>query len=200
MTPTEILQRPLTVDEVEVRPGPGGRKLTYVAHHTVVERLIEAFGGQYFWEIQDVTLLDASKGRFMVQGKLTSALGAVCGVAIAEDSRDLDKAVKSADTDALKRAARLLGVGLELYDPKCPLHDQVKGGKNQAPNRRGSTGLASDAQVSKIFGVAREKNLSRDKLLAGCKRDYRTTPEKLTRAEASEMIEKLMKMKVQANV
>ena len=115
-----ILCRPFTAEECSTRPGAGGRTLTYVDQLHVIQRLNEAFGiGGWSWTA--ASSIDHDK--VLVQGHLSIDNGPQhFGCSIEPLKNDAEKAVKTADTDALKRAARLFGVGLHLYDKTDPVH------------------------------------------------------------------------------
>ena len=100
------------------RQGQGGKTLTYIPTFAVVQRLNEACDAWSF-EVVEHQILD---DEIIVVAKLTAdgvAKMAFGGSAITRD-RDgkpvsLADDAKSAGSDALKKAASLLGVGLELY-------------------------------------------------------------------------------------
>jgi len=168
----EILQRPFTGAECEQRKGPGGRMLTYVSHHAVVARLMEACGGPggFNWVIDSVQMTEKM---VCVTGTLiVSIAGEQCrnsGTSIEPLSGDLEKAVKTADTDALKRAARLFGVGLHLYDKSDDIHAQMGGGGRRVSGRaapRASMGVGSgkagptEGQKRFLYVLAEKNNMS----------------------------------------
>lgn len=107
---------------VKSRPKGGGR-LSYIPGERIIERLLDVLGpGGWSWEILAVELMPDGA---LVRGRLSVLGGSVDGVDYHEFSRAkggdslapeaMANAVKSADTGALVRAARLLGVGLELW-------------------------------------------------------------------------------------
>lgn len=112
------LRTPFTADQVKQREGPGGRKLDYVAIETVLERMLSEAPG-YSWTIHatDVRMTVDGKrhmaivtGSFLVDGAIAFGVGAMVHA-------DLDMAVKSANSEAMKNAAKNgFGVGLELWD------------------------------------------------------------------------------------
>ena len=126
-----VLVRPFSPAECSLRAGPGGRKLTYVDQYHVICRLNEAFGvGGWSWQITSVTVAGE---RVVVVGRLSASSGqSHDGCSIEPVGKDAEKAVKTCDTDALKRAARLFGVGLHLYNGADPIHSQVTRGRGGA--------------------------------------------------------------------
>lgn len=105
---------------IKQREGGRGKKLDYVEGHTIIHRLIDATGNQF-----DVRILNIDEKRM---GESTLVLATVeltipglgtrqhMGVQMVHD-RGGEDLVKGAITDALKKAATLFGVGLDLYGP-----------------------------------------------------------------------------------
>jgi hypothetical protein len=117
----EALRKKFPAEKVKQRPG-AGQKLDYVAGETVIERLIEATADQpqgYAWQA-GVTFVNRDESgdswNVVVAGQLL--IDGDCGTGVgAMSNKDLDMAVKSANTEALKNAAKNgFGVGLELWD------------------------------------------------------------------------------------
>lgn len=165
----ETLQRPFTAAECESRQGPGGRALTYVSHFSVVNRLIEACGGPggFGWRITSVQITD---GMVCVTGDLSVIIaGDTCinsGTSIEPLQGDIEKAIKTCDTDAMKRAARLFGVGLHLYDKSDSIHGDMRGGGSSRPAPRQSMGVGSgkagptDGQRKFLYVLSKQNNMS----------------------------------------
>ena len=114
----DILLREFTPAEIETRKGAKGLSLDYIDHWRVIDRLIEAVGiGNFQWKVTSVVVAD---GMVTVAGDLTLWVHErwVTNSGVSTEALkgyDLEKCTKTADTDALKRAARLFGVGLHLY-------------------------------------------------------------------------------------
>tara|TARA_R110002167_G_scaffold58769_2_gene166479 strand:+ start:3443 stop:4060 length:618 start_codon:yes stop_codon:yes gene_type:complete len=155
-----ILRREFTPAECEERKGPGGFTLTYVAHFAVIDRLIEAVGiGNFQWKISSVLVAD---NMVTVAGDLTLWVDErwVTNSGVSTEAlkgNDLEKSTKTADTDALKRAARLFGVGLHLY---------CKGGGKPAAKKSmgvsGGTGGPTEPQKRKLYVLAGKQDMSPD--------------------------------------
>lgn len=118
----EALRKRFPADQVKQRVGAGSMKLDYVAGETVINRLIEATQDEdsgYAWQSRIVMVeLQADgknwvavvEGTLLIQGDAGSGVGAM-------KNPDVDMAVKSANTEALKNAAKNgFGVGIELWD------------------------------------------------------------------------------------
>lgn len=139
---------------VKERKGAGNMTLSYVDQHYVISRLIEVFGATGFdTETKDLTLIceDEIDGKWNVAYRSTVKLTATVdnwntvskegsGYGSGRDrSRGAahESALKEAETDALKRAARLLGnsLGLALYEKE---QSGVVDEPGTAPKTKGS--------------------------------------------------------------
>ena len=114
----DVLTKPFRKDQLKQREGQRGKVLTYVDVAAVIERLNEACESWSF----EVMKHEIQDGEAIVLGKLTAdgvvkmtfggsnitvdRVGSI--VSLADD-------LKAAASDALKKAASMLGVGLELY-------------------------------------------------------------------------------------
>lgn len=109
------LREPFTADDVKQRQGPGGKALDYVAIETVLGRLLEVTP-LYSWNASaDVRLTPDTKYLAIVQGSLSVGDKTATGVG-AMIHGDPDMAVKSANSEAMKNAAKNgFGVALELW-------------------------------------------------------------------------------------
>ena len=129
----EALSRPFTQELIKYREGQKKKQLAYVETVNYVERLNEAFDYKWNWEIisENVTEYEAyCKGRLTVEidgqvvikeayggkdltmvdtyDKQTRQVTGKKPFSIADD-------LKSASSDALKKASSSLGIGLHLY-------------------------------------------------------------------------------------
>lgn len=104
------LREPFPVEDVKQRPGGGG-KLDYVAIETVLARLLDV-APDFSWEGKLEAFTD---GIAVVSGQLTIGDKTAFGVG-AMKNPDADMAVKSANSEAIKNAAKNgFGVSLELW-------------------------------------------------------------------------------------
>jgi hypothetical protein len=187
----EILTRPFAPEQIKQRPGQHGKTLSYVDISAVIERLNEAFDHRWDFEVVSHQVRDTE---VVVLGKITA--DGVTKAAFGGSSITLDKEgevvsladdLKAAASDALKKCASLLGVGLEMYGRQPA---------EQKPGNGHATPPAGDRLTSKqlatIHGVARREGVTRDELLglvAG--KTGKDRIEALTRAEASGIIDAL---------
>jgi hypothetical protein len=96
---------------VKQRPG-GGKQLDYIPIETTLERLLTV-APDYSWQGQLESFVD---GVAIVSGHLTIAGKSAFGIG-AMKGPDADMSVKSANSEAMKNAAKNgFGVALELWD------------------------------------------------------------------------------------
>jgi len=192
----DILCRPFAPEQVKTRQGQNGKTLSYVETHAVIVRLNEGCDSWGF-EIVEHHVMD---DEVVVVGRLTA--DGVVKMAFGGSSITRDKAtrsavsiaddLKAAGSDALKKAASLLGVGLELYGGQ-------QGREQKAGNGNGARSAPSDLndrltsrQLSAIHGVARREGITRDELTGLLMaRTGKERAEILTRAEASTILDAL---------
>lgn len=129
-----------------------GITLTYIGIDATIRRLNEVLGSD--WSTRGTsTLTDLGEGKFLatvelyldatVDGKQKSAFGVG-----ADSGKDVDKALKTALAEALKKAAHQYGVALYLWDPA---------GRKRA-ERAKSLASGSEAALKKeVFAIARER-------------------------------------------
>jgi hypothetical protein len=126
------LSEPFSQSAIKCRKGPGGKTFSYVETHTVIHRLNDV-AGVWDWEIKDVTWA----GEVMiVVGRLTiPLLGARCGTGVQKITEGGGEDLfKGAQSDALKNAAKLFGVAIQLYGPDY--EDEGNHGVAAAPAAR----------------------------------------------------------------
>lgn len=116
----EILERPFNKEQIKQRKGNFGDIIDYVETHAVIQRLNDAFDGQWSFEVLTQER-DSSQvivlGRLSAEGVSKSQFG--CS-SITTNSKtgeviSLGDDYKAAASDALKKCASLFGVGLHLY-------------------------------------------------------------------------------------
>jgi hypothetical protein len=201
----EILRRPFPPELIKQREGQEGKMLSYLETHVVIERLNDGCDAWSFEVVQH----QVYKLEVVVVGKLTAdgvikmAFG---GSAItfthAGKVASLADDLKAAASDALKKCASLLGVGLELYARKSTATRQANGSSSENAGRaspRPSPGAgpagdtATEKQLSAISGICRRKNVSRAHLVALIEqRTGKHQLRELTRREASALLSELV--------
>jgi len=203
-----LLEKPFESIHVKQRQGSFGNTLDYVEGHAVVARLNEAFEANWTFELTDHWILKETD-EVLVLGKLTAegitkmAFGSM-QISKNEDTKaiiSLGDDLKAASTDALKKAASLLGVGLYLYsNPKDkagekPPKDQNKGGngeKKDGVNKPGNGGNGgtrlTHKQLSAIFAIGKFKGFKNKDLKEKALTMFNKNLDFLTKAEASTFI------------
>ncbi|HUP27486.1 MAG TPA: Rad52/Rad22 family DNA repair protein [Chloroflexia bacterium] len=206
-----LLQR-TPKSEIKMRPGRGGMQFSYVEHGYVTERLNLVFGFNWDFEVVDKQMLEEE---VIVEANLTvrtpggqtivktqfggaeikrHASGAKNGkpLSIADD-------YKAAASDALKKCASLLGVGLDLYgrdrvDDVEPASEQEDGKPARGkvmPLGAQQPGLCTKAQIAAIAEAATRQGMTRQKL---CARLNVSDLSELTEARAQRVLERLREM------
>ncbi len=199
----DVLRRPFPPEQVKQRQGQGGRTLSYVETRAVIARLNEGLDAWSF-EIVRHEILDDEVvvvGRLTADGIIKMSFG---GSALTRD-RDgrcvsIADDLKAAGSDALKKAASLLGVGLELYGgaveksaaPKSALPDREDQRGRDAVRRLEPGERLTQRQLAAIHGAARRKNMPRGGLERFVHdRTGKHGAEFLSRREASDLISEL---------
>lgn len=125
----DLLRKPFDASLHKRRKGPDGRELVYVDVATVIARLNEACE-QWDFHVDRYELLEEEVvvvGRLVSEGCIKVAFG---GSRITRDRSGMQVSLaddlKAAASDALKKAATLLGVGLELYGLASSKQDTVQ--------------------------------------------------------------------------
>lgn len=138
----ELLQKPFEPAQIKQRKGRNGM-LDYVEGHTVIARLNDAFDGNWSFEIIRHDIFE-ERDEILVLGKLSADGVVKMQFGASQITRDketkqiisLGDDLKAAGTDALKKCATFLGVGLHLYGERTASPATAQGGHG----RRGPTG------------------------------------------------------------
>lgn len=220
--PLEVLEAPFPDDLVKSRPGAFGNSLSYIEGHTVIARLNEAFEGNWSFTIESHQILDEE---VLVCGKFRADVAGIVKMAFGSSSITRDKRtgspvnmgddLKAAATDALKKAATLLGVGLYLYgtdslkatpgdersfeeELRRPAPSSGNGQRRTSRTPEGNhsqgngQGRITNKQISAIFAIARDRGMSNADVRSLCRELCNRTVDYLSKAEASRVIEHLL--------
>ena len=200
----QLLEQPFSQEEIKQRDGSFGQTLNYVSGFTVIERLNQAFESLWSFEIVSHEI---HENEVIVIGKLSaeSIIKTQFGSSRITKARETGEIVsladdlKSAATDAIKKCASLLGVGLHLYADKVPSRsaetaDQKGNGGNnsQSGNGGNGNGRLSAKQHSFLMKLSNEKGLTRKELNDQCVEAYGSVVDYLNRNDASSMIENML--------
>ena len=209
--------------EIKLRQGRGGMQFSYVEHGYVTERLNLVFGFNWDFEIVDKQILEdeviveakltvrTPKGQTIVKTQFGGAeikrhaSGPRSGrpLSIADD-------YKAAGSDALKKCASLLGIGLDLYGrdrvdeepPAVPVavepghsarppQPQKGSAGNVTPLHTPAPGLCSHAHVEEIKKLSKQCGMSLDEL---CSTLGVSVLSELTEARAVRVIKRLREL------
>ncbi len=192
----EVLERKFKKEDIKSRKGGFGKMLDYVEGHKVLQRLNEAFDGDYSIEIMtplDKAVIDGKHvivhARITVfqDGKANVIRDGIGGKTIT--NADLPSIYKAACTDAIKKAATTLGVALDLYgtDEKDDDDKEDKVIEKEVQNLP-----IQEGQKKAIETLVRSKKMDMKVLLAENKIDDLS---KLTETQAKVIIENLQRAK-----
>ena len=220
-----LLEEPFSAHQIRQREGPFGILLDYIEGHAVIQRLNDAFEGGWSFEIvrheihedlDEVIVLGCLSADGIIKTQFGSA-----SISRARESGSpicLGDDLKSAATDALKKCATLLGVGLHLYrrdpnanDPKPDKHQRAlpqPREENSAPSgkrpEKDSPGVPpqriSSRQQRYLQTLIREHDLSPEAIDALCIKRFGTIMDELSRPDASALIAQLKANKTLAAV
>lgn len=154
-----ILEQRTPTDAIRYRQGRGGGKdLAYVSHAWVTRVLNEAFGFRWSWDVTDTMIMPdlLDPHEVIVRGRLTVTTPDG-GTVVKEQfgSTDVKRYknggvislgddLKAASSDALKKAASLLGVALDLYGAS---DDPLPGEKPATRPAGGATKAAGERKA-----------------------------------------------------
>jgi hypothetical protein len=150
----ELLEKPFEKEQIKQRKGNFGDTIDYVEAHAIIQRLNDAFDGQWGFEV----LTQENNGnQVMVLGKLTaegvskSQFG--CS-SITTNSKtgeiiSLGDDWKASASDSLKKCASLFGIGLHLYgagkEEQRPGQQEQKGkGMSEKSQPKGGTTITKE--------------------------------------------------------
>ena len=202
----ELLEKPFLPEQIKQRQGNFGQTLDYVEGHAVIQRLNDAFDGKWDFEILENQILE-DKDEVIVMGRLTTdgTVKTQFGSSKVTRAKETGEIVSLADdlkaaaTDALKKAATLLGIGLHLYNSrggsdKPGQHqsaDNSGGHRNNAHGGEGN-GRLSSKQHTYILDLISKRGMTRKELNSKCVEKYGVVLDYLTRTDASNLINELL--------
>ena len=213
----EILEKPFDQTQIKQREGNFGKMLDYIEGHAVIQRLNDAFDADWSFSIvrhdihketDEVIVLGELKAGSIVKcqfgsSRITRARESGEVVSLADD-------LKAAATDALKKAATLLGVGLHLYRGASAesanqagkrqndryLRNGGNGGIGSSYNRNNGRGKGggrlSSKQYQYMLKLVEERGQNKADLDRQCKEMFGSVAQYLSKADASVVIEQLL--------
>ena len=187
----DLLTLPFPPDQLKTRPGQHGKTLTYVDVAAVIERLNAVSDFEWSFEVVRHEILENEVvvlGKLTIDGVTKMAFG---GSAITRDSSGKDVSVgddlKAAASDAIKKAASLFGIGLEVYGGAANAPASAPRGGPPEPLDR-----ITSRQLAAIHAAARRRGMALPELA-----DMLTTKtgkaaaQFLTKKEASSVLDEL---------
>ena len=220
----DILEASFSPEMIKQREGIHGQMLDYVEGWAVIERLNQAFESDWTFEVEQHEILDEEVlvlGRFRADGIVKMQFGSNAITRAEETGKPISIGddLKGAATDALKKCASLLGVGLQLYngdnrtshgesgengesrETVSPIPEQATAPANQGAGHRVGTGTPgkgngdarlTNKQLNFLNRICRDRRMSKKELAALAKETFGVQPEYLTRKQASELIDQLL--------
>jgi hypothetical protein len=174
----ELLEKPFGKEQIKQRKGNFGDMIDYVETHAVIQRLNDAYEGQWSFEIMTQ---ETTNTEVIVSGKLTA--DGVSKTQFGSNKISLSKAGeiisvgddwKAAASDCLKKCASLFGVGLHLYgaEKKEQPSDQTGKGMSEKSQPKGGTAITKEqlAQIKELrtkIGWTPEKVQEHSKTMFG---------------------------------
>jgi hypothetical protein len=166
----ELLRRPFPPGQIKQREGHNGKMLSYVETHAVIARLNKGCDVWHF-EVVEHRVFKAEVvvvGKLIADGVIKMAFG---GAAITFNHAgkvvSLADDLKAAASDALKKCASLLGVGLDLYAGKgraaasmrnaLPQNDASQPPTRTGPNRGEGDDHATEKQIAALQSIFRRR-------------------------------------------
>jgi len=211
----ELLEKPFDPDQIKQREGNFGKTLDYVEGHSIIQRLNDAFDANWSFailkheitkETDEVIVL----GELSANGIVKTQFGS-SRITRARESGEmisLSDDLKAAATDALKKAATLLGVGLHLYSsdgrpskrqPTTEVKHSAGSNANSNPVRNNSrhggnddNGRISAKQHKYILDLIKDLGWTKSELNQKCLQAYRVGLDYLNRSDASSLINELL--------
>jgi hypothetical protein len=201
----EILEKPFSPEQIKQREGSSGKMLDYIEGHAVIQRLNDAFDGDWSFTItrheilkdtDEVVVIGELKAGNVVKtqfgsSRITRARESGEIISLADD-------LKAAATDALKKSATLLGVGLHLYSHKehrtTPRPDYPPRSNNGGNGSKGGNGNGrlTANQYKYILDLNEERGGNQKDLDQRCLGAFGTVVQHLSRTDASSLIQEML--------
>ena len=187
----DLLSLPFPQDQLKTRPGQHGKTVTYVDVAAVIERLNAVSDFEWTFEVVKYDVLESEVvvlGKLAIDGVTKMAFG---GASITRDSTGKDISIgddlKAAASDAIKKAASLFGIGLEVYGGAANVTSAPsRGGPPEALDR------ITSRQLSAIHAAARRRGMALPDLAEMLtNKTGKAAAQFLTRKEASSVLDEL---------
>lgn len=192
----DILTRPFPPELIKQRQGQGGRMLSYVETSSVIARLNEGVDAWDF-TIEKYDVMEDEVivlGRLVIESAITKSAFGGSSITRDRDGRPLSIAndLKAAGSDALKKAASLLGVGLELYGGAQMAAAPAVQQHAHAPPAVQPADRLTGKQYSALQSITRRQNIATGDLTYMLEERFKKVElAHLTRREASSLLSEL---------
>jgi Rad52/22 family double-strand break repair protein len=224
----ELLEKPFDPNQIKQREGNFGKMLDYIEGHAVINRLNDAFDANWSFAIlkheivketdEVVVIGELSAGDIVKtqfgSSRITRARETGEMISLADD-------LKAAATDAIKKCASLMGVGLHLYNKdghpskRQPISNDNRsagsngnrkygrnngyrggngdnGGNGSRSDKGQANGRLSSKQHKYILDLIKEKGMTKSELNQQCVQAYGSVLAHISRHDASSLIDELM--------
>jgi hypothetical protein len=213
----DLLEKPFDQNQIKQREGSFGKMLDYIEGHAVIQRLNDAFDGEWSFTMTKHEIMSETDeviviGQLNAGGIVKSQFGS-SRITRAKESGEivsLADNLKAAATDALKKAATLLGIGLHLYrgasagapnragdrqNERYP-RNGGNGGNGSGYNRKNGNGNGggrlSSKQYRYMLKLIEERGSNKADLDRQCQEMFGSMAQYLSKADASVVIEQLL--------
>jgi hypothetical protein len=204
----ELLEKPFGPAQIKQREGSFGNTLDYVEAHAVIQRLNDAFEGNWSFEIIKHEILEEEVvvlGKLAAEGLAKMQFGNSRITKVKKDGTlvSMGDDFKAAATDSMKKCATLLGVGLHLYgeNSKAGTSPKKNPGQHEKITLKGTFNSEDPTRLTNkllatIFSIGKSKGLSNKDIKAKAIEVFNKQPEFLTKREASTLIKELIGLSV----
>lgn len=191
----KLLEEPFPPELICSRPGHFGQELSYVEAVHYIRRLNQAYDGEWSFEIVSHRIEENEViviGKLIAGGVIKMAFGS-SDITRRKDTGEIvciGDDLKAASTDALKKAASLLGLGLDLYQNGRPEKSNPK--KLEPENSPAKkNGRLTSRQLSAILAIGKDQELNREALSEMSRERFGKNLEFIDKTEASDLIQEL---------
>jgi recombination DNA repair RAD52 pathway protein len=202
----ELLEKPFDPEQIKQREGNFGKMLEYIEGHAIIQRLNDAFEAEWSFSILKHEIL-IETDEVIVLGELRSGdvIKTQFGSSRITRNRETGDIIslagdfKAAGTDALKKCATLLGIGLHLYNGDKPGHQNNvertrsnSGSRNANRGNGNRNGRLTGKQYKYIVRLNDELGRSKAELDTYALELFGTVVQHLSKSDASALINHLL--------
>ena len=192
----DLLEQPFPENLIRTRQGGNGKTLSYVPTAEYIRRLCAA-SETWDFEITEYKVLDDEViviGKLTIDGVVKMAVGAsnITRSRSSGEPVSIGQNLKSASSDSLKRACRLLSLGLHLWDDEQPHQPQRLVPRPTQPTNSTTFERLTQRQLGSIWSLSRRIGYAAEDIRARCQQAFAAAgPEQLSKHDASALISQL---------